>query len=124
MEEFLFDYHTPTTSYPDNGLRGTLGNSYTFTVKPVAPPQRTLTLNFEQMTIFGNADGSPDYTTQVAINFNALEKFYQEHQLWRTFLYRHPIYGMLRVRFDEPLTTPKSKNGYTEAFSVKLQEQP
>lgn len=124
MEEFNFDYHSPQTEYPDNGNRGTLGNSYEFTVRPVAPPQRTITLHFEQMTVFGNADGSPNYTQNIAINFNALEKFYQEHQLWKTFLYTHPIYGPLNVRFAEPLKTPKVTKGYTEAFSVKLRELP
>lgn len=126
LELFDFDYHTPTTKYPDTGGRMKLGNSYTYTVAPTAPDQRIITLHFTQMVYFCDPEtGDPDLTTSPAINFNRLEAFYQRHRLHADFNYEHPVYGMLVVKFSKPLETPTTRRGgYTEPFTIELEEQP
>lgn len=128
METFDFDYHTPITRYPESGNRLQLGGSYMFSSEPTSPDQRVIVLHFAGMRNFCHpVTGVPDLTKMPAINFYRLEKFYQDHKLWRDFNYTHPQYGLLVVKFNKPLETPKAipgLRGWVEAFSVELLEQP
>lgn len=128
MEEFDFDYHVPTTEYPESGDRLVLGGSYMYTAAPIAPDQRIITLHFTEMRNYCHPiTGVPDSTVNPAINFYRLELFYQEHRLFRSFNYRHPQYGMLVVKFNKPLKTPKmveGQPGVLQGFTVELIEQP
>lgn len=130
MEEFDFDFHLFSAEYPDSGDRLQLGRSYMFTAGPVAPDQRVITLHFPTMFYYVNAvTGTPDTTTNPKMNFLRLEGFYTRHRLWKPFNYRHPMYGMLVVKFDKPLKTPKglgsgAPKGQLEGFTVDLLEQP
>lgn len=128
MEEFDFDFHKWNTDYPESGVRLQLGNSYTFTSEPVAPDQRIITLSFATMRYYVDPiTGVPDVTTNPKINFYRLEQFYQRHRLWKSFNYRHAMYGMLVCKFNKPLKTPKGiegEPGKTEGFTLELMEMP
>ncbi len=128
MEEFDFDYHIPTTEYPESGDRLQFGGSYTFSSAPTSPDQRIITLHFQEMRNYvDKTTGVVDVLTNPKSNFYRLELFYQRHRLWKSFNYRHPQYGMLVVRFSKPLKTPKKQegfNGILEGFTVELMEQP
>lgn len=137
MELFDFPYHTPTTQYPESGDRLQLGGGYMFTAAPTAPDQRIITLNFEAgaMRNYWNpgsvgppeVPAGPDITTNATRNFYALEKFYQDHRMHLSFEYEHPQYGLLVVKFNKPLATPKAipgRFGEVEGFTVELIEQP
>lgn len=125
-EVFDFPYHKFSVKYPETGNRISLGNSYAFTSEPTAPPQRAITLYFEQMQAYGKADEyAPDLTKDVLKNFNLLEDFYQRHQLFKSFYYWHVFYGKLVVKFNKPLEVPKfNMGGVSDGFSVELLEQP
>jgi phage-related protein len=126
MEIFDFPNHTVTHVYP-KGDSFKFGNGYEFAAKPFGPPQRTFKLTFEAMVWFLNDDGSADTATEPGINMQRLIEFYEEHQTWKKFLYPHPVYGTLIVRFKEPLETPQSlKNaaGATDKLELTLVEQP
>jgi hypothetical protein len=128
MELFDFDFHSPTTEYPQSGDSVQLGRSYTFTSAPVAPDQRTITLNFAGMINYWDlVNNAPDVTTNPKRNFYRLEQFYLFHRMAKRFNYEHPQYGMLVCTFKEPLKTPKKvdgQSGWLEAFSVVLLEHP
>lgn len=128
MEEFDFDFHMPTTAYPESGERMQLGNSYMYTAAPVAPDQRVITLYFSYMRNYWHAAlNAPDVLVDPRNNFYRLEQFYQRHRMWKRFLYTHPQYGPLTVTFNTPLKTPKVKEGglgIVEAFSLELLEHP
>lgn len=128
MAEFDFDYHDPTTEYPETGTRLSLGGSYSFASSPTSPPQRLVTLRFQEMrNYWDRGANSPDVVTNPKINFYRLEAFYKEHELWKTFDYRHPQYGLMKCRFNKPLKTPgkvQGMAGVVEGFTVELIEQP
>lgn len=126
MDLFDFDYHTFSTKYPENPTRMQLGNSYMYTATPTAPDQRIITLYFSSMKMYTDPlTGVPDFTTNPAINFNRLEKFYQDHRQHVSFNYQHVVYGLLVVKFNKALETPKAGlHGLMPDFSVELLEIP
>lgn len=128
MEIFDFPYHAYSTKYPDSGFKMKLGKSYTFSSGATAPDQREITLHFEDQSMRKFRDGAastPDLTKEPAINFNRLEKFYNDHKLHKSFQYDHPDYGMITVKFAKPLETPRTtRGGWVKGFSLVLEEQP
>ena len=125
METFDFDYHSFATKYPETGTRMKLGNSYTYTASPTSPPARIVTLYFDKMEVLMISDGVPDLTTRPETNFNRLEAFYREHELHKTFIYPHVMFGNLFVKFSKPLEMPRiTRGGWVPAFTLELEEQP
>lgn len=125
METFDFSIHTPSHNYP-KGDSFKFGRGYESAIKPQDPIQRTFTLKFAAMVYFLQANGAADVTTEPEINMQRLIAFYERHQMWKSFVYPHPLYGNLTVRFAEPLPVPQpieKGNGVTEAFEIKLIEQ-
>lgn len=69
--------------------------------------------------------GSLDKTKQYGINMAALEAFYNEHKLYKPFIYPHPVYGNIEARFMDPLKIPEGivgGNGALEDFNLTLIE--
>lgn len=125
MALFLWNNHEFETKYPESGFRMELGNSYAATAAPVAPDQRIVTLSFRTMRYFQFPDGSIDASTNVPLNFGALENFYLEHKLHKDFDYTHPVYGLISCKFKKPLEIPKVKeNEWLMPFTLELIETP
>lgn len=127
LKTFPFIHHTQETEYPERGSQVRLGGGWTHTEKPVGPPSRTITLNFAAMKYFIDAEGGLDATVNEAINLLALEKFYQEHEQHKHFIYNHYLHGLLTVVFKSPFKTPKliaGGDGATQSFQVVLLEIP
>lgn len=127
MATFTWDKHTFATDYPVSGFKIQFGNSYEYAEGPTSPDQRLITLSFPVLKYFTNPSGVLDATIQPTLNMLALENFYTEHKLWKTFVYPHPVYGNLNVRFSKPLKVPggiPGGGGAVGAFSVELVEQP
>lgn len=64
---------------------------------------------------------------QPEINAGRLEDFYFNHRTWKKFIYPHPLYGDLAVRFNKPLSLPKgviNGGGIIESFEVRFLEVP
>lgn len=127
MSTFTWMNHTFTTEYPESGFRLQFGNSYLYTEGPTAPDQRVFTLSFPLLKYFLNSGGAIDATIQPTLNMKALENFYLEHKMWKTFVYPHPVHGNLNVKFNKPLKVPAGipdGGGAVGAFSLELIEVP
>lgn len=128
MEIFDFPYHTYETENPDSSVRVQLGGSYVFTSPPSDPDQRIITLKFPMMKYYLDpTTDEVDPTIEPSLNMFRLIQFYQNHKLFKSFQYLHPIHGMLEVRFNKPLPEPqgiKGGDGAVESFDVVLVEQP
>ena len=75
------------------------------------------TTNPSKLNLFSNPE----------INLGLLEDFYLRHKMWKKFIYPHPIYGDLAVRFSRPLILPKGYtdgNGTVEPFELEFIEVP
>lgn len=123
-DTFNFPYHKTRTEYPATSNAIQFGQSYTFATKPVGPPQRTFILSFKGMKWYMNGS-SIDLSTNPTRNMGAIDAFYQAHELYSVFIYPHPIYGNVNVRFAEPLKHPdveEGGTGVTNGFEIKLIE--
>lgn len=127
MATFIWLINQQETKYPESGFRMQLGNSYAATAAPVAPDQRVITLSFGTMCYYTNLNGTIDYLKNPPLNFGALEKFYLDHKLHKSFDYVHPVYGTMICKFNKPLEVPKGipeGNGWLQAFTLELIEYP
>jgi hypothetical protein len=133
MERFNFPYHSFSTDYPVNGAKVQLGNSYEYASQPSAPPQRVFRLYFPSMIYYmtaavdANSYPTPNVTLNPTLNMGKMEAFYNAHELWKTFEYVHPVYGLKLVRFKEPLKIPAGNpggDGTVQPFTIELIEQP
>lgn len=127
METFIWKYHTQSTEYPA-GFSVRLGNSYEFAAEPTSVDQRLFKLKFPTMFYFTEANGvTINVTKEPDINMGALEAFYKVHRMWKTFIYPHPVYGNVNVRFRAPLVVPEGVPGgfgSLQGFGIELIEQP
>lgn len=126
-EQFIWNKHRYSTEYADSGFRMELGRSYQFSSEPDGPDQRIFTLYFETMKYFEAPSGGVDKTVSPSINMALLEDFYIQNRMWRTFVYNHPVYGPLNVKFNKPLRIPKGifgGGGALEPFDIELIEIP
>jgi hypothetical protein len=122
-----FPYFTYSVTYPENSQKINFGRGYTFVSQPSGKPQRSFKLDLEGMRWQPLDDGGHDLTTNSRLNLGRLEEFYQNVELWKPFIWQHPIEGPLLVRFSRPLDIPKQikgGNGVVEMVQVEFIEIP
>lgn len=125
MQTFDFPYHTFRTEYPESGNRVQLGGNYVFSAPPNGPDLRRFTLKFETMFYYLYSNGTIDTMKNPQYNMAVLEAFYNYHKLHKSFLYPHPVYGNIEVKFMSPLKIPegiKGGNGALNDFEIELIE--
>lgn len=127
MATFDFPLHRQRTKYPDSSVRMQFGSGYVAAAEPQAPDQRIFVLSFTGMRyITTTPTGTTlDLTSDPYKNYGKLEKFYQDHRLYTTFTYVHPVYGSLTCRFNKPLEGPEGIPGGTgvvKDFELELIE--
>lgn len=125
-EVFDFPFHNPEVEYPESGVTVQFGNNYTYNAAPEAPDVRKFVLNFKTMFYYIDDQGNIDKQKNPQYNMAVLEDFYQRHKRYKTFLYPHPVYGEIPVRFSKPLQIPKRREsgyGALESFQVELIEK-
>lgn len=127
MDTYDFPYFTFETDNPDTGVRVQLGGGYVFAAEPPAPDQRSFTLHYPSMIYYVGDDGFPEAVTDPKKNMQTLANFYRDHKLHVPFLWVHPVYGEMVVRFNKPLKEPegnKGGQGSTKGFDVEFIEVP
>ena len=133
METFIWNYHTQGTKYQE-GVTIRLGNSYQYAPEPPSVDQRIFQLRFATMfyytrwvTVSGVLTEVLDDTRTPELNMLLLEQFYQRHRMWKSFIYPHPVYGNLEVKFNKALNVPPGiigGDGALQGFDLELLEQP
>ena len=125
MQRFNFPYHTFRTEYPESGNRVQLGGNYIFSAPPNGPDLRRITLKFETMKYYLDVNGAITNAPHPEINMAVLEAFYNAHKMHKSFIYPHPVYGDMEVKFMTPLKIPegiKGGNGALQDFEIELVE--
>lgn len=121
-----FSLHKVSTEYQSNNFSMTMGGGYSFDTDGSFPPLRIFNLKFTGFRYYVNSDGEVDAEINKDINnMKALEDFYRDHLTHKTFIYNHPVYGDVKVRFKDPLNIPEGitgAGGVLESFDVKLKE--
>lgn len=124
LQRFNWPFHNYSTEYTEPFQRVDNGTSQGTVVRKTAVPRRKFTLSFTTLYDFDNAT-----ETQTAcdprLSFKALKAFYAAHGTYKSFIYPHPLYGDIVVRFNQPLTVPyKRQNGLGSVndFTLELVE--
>lgn len=122
---FPFPYYTYTTRFNDNVKQIQFGNGFTFASQPSGPPQRSFKLRMSGMAWHRQPEGGLDVLTARDTNLGRLEEFYKEVECWKPFIWQHPIYGNMLVRFLRPLDIPyqiPGGTGVVEPFELEFIE--
>lgn len=125
MQTFDFPFHKFRTEYPESGNRVQLGGNYVFSAPPNGPDLRKIILSFPTMRYYMGPGNVLDITSNPKINMGKLEKFYNDHKLHKSFIYPHPVYGNLEVKFFSPLKIPEgitNGHGAVGDFEIELLE--
>lgn len=121
-----------STVYPESGTRVQFGNNWIFSSKPNAPDQRIFKLTFGALKYIVFIDPetgaqSTDVVNELQYNLGALEYFYQQHRLWKSFSFWHPVHQWTLCRFNKPFEVPVGApggSGFVNNINVELIEQP
>lgn len=101
-------------------------NSWVFTSKPTTPYLKEWRVTLHGLRWYLDGGGLYDETTDPEVNARALELFYEEHELWKPFLWTHPHTGEAKeYRFKNAVAVPKgieNSNGLVEALEVRFIE--
>lgn len=127
METFPVTHFQFSTKYPQSGTRVQLGKSYQFDAPPKAPDQRMFVLTIMGLQYFTDSQGQLDLLVHPERNVAVLDQFYQDHKTAFPFLFNHPVYGEVTVKFSRPLEIPRGiigGEGVVETFDVELLEIP
>ena len=128
MDRFIWNYHNFGTKYIEPFVHASVGLEGTQTYVPykTIKPVRLFSLEFPMLML-----QETDYAKYTGLayrpelDFRELQKFYLKHKSHKPFIYEHPIYGDLVVRFAKALTLPLKKQGgkgVIEGFTLELQE--
>lgn len=123
---FDFPFHCVSSEYQQEGTTAVLGGNYTYAVRGAKPEQRKFTLYFKGMKYYQDGAGKLDPFLNSTLNMGALELFYKQFKLSQSFYYNHPVYGKLKVRFNNPLKVPKllrKGDGWVGDFQLELIEE-
>lgn len=125
--ELLIPYHRVGVEYVEAQVNTAIGRGFQMALPPQAPTVRVFTVLFETMRYYYNTDGTLDLETEPELNFGRLEDWYRFFRTTRPFWYNHPVFGLVKVRFREPLQAPlgiPGGLGLLQSFSIQLVEDP
>lgn len=127
MENFDdFMLHKVKTDYQTSGTSITFGGGYSFDSDESYPILKKFTLSFNGYRYYLLPNGLVDHEKNKNVNnMAALEDFYNEHRMYKAFIYNHPVYGPVTVKFAEPLVIPEGitgGHGVLDKFNVVLRE--
>ena len=128
LERFIWDYHNFGTKYVEPFTHANVGSEGTQSFVPytVNKAVRIFSLEFP-LLLLQEADYSryTGLTYRPELDFSKLKEFYIRHKSYKPFIYNHPIYGDMVVRFAKPLALPKKVmggSGAVQGFTLELQE--
>ena len=128
LKRFIWDFHNFGTTYVEPFVHASIGPEGTQNFVPYSSvkPVRNISLDFPLLLL---QEEDHAVLTGLAyrpeLDFNKLKDFYMEHKSYKPFIYEHPIYGDMTVRFSKPIAMPKKIKGgvgVVQNFTVELQE--
>lgn len=127
MENFdNFMLHKVKVEYQPNGFSVQFGGGYSFDTDGGYPPLKKFSLTFKGYQYYMTKEGLVDKEKNKNINnLGALEDFYMSHLTHKAFIYNHPVYGPVTVKFAEPLVIPEgitNGHGVVEELNITLKE--
>lgn len=123
LQSFIWLHHNYGTAYKEPFERVSNRNSQGYIPDVSVKPVRIFTLNFPILCFDEDSESWLKFSPEF--DFSALLDFYKVHQTHTNFIYPHPVYGDIVVRFFKPLALPKKNkdgNGTVQGFSVELIE--
>lgn len=126
IQNISLDYFDVETEYQNPRANVSFEGSYVYAT-PITGFRKNLTdlrvfdVTIPVMRYYFGSQGQLLVDYERATNLAWLEWMYNIHKLVKPFLFNHPIYGGLKVRFAEPLKIPKGiKGGQSALESVGL----
>lgn len=122
LKRFIWDNHNFGTAYNEpfahTSIKSNSSQSYLFSQS--AKPVRSFELDFATMIYAGDEV----ITCPDELNYSKLLAFYLEHGTHKAFIYNHPVYGDVKVRFAKPINLPKknSNSRTVQGFNITLIE--
>lgn len=126
LDRFIWNNHNYSTTYQEPFNRVQQGDSQGYVPTRTTRPVRIFGLNFATMHIReSNTEQASWLNGRPDLDFKKLQQFYIKHQRTKKFIYTHPVYGDLVVRFYKPLSVPKKNPnsvGTVQSFQLELVE--
>ena len=124
LERFVWELHAVDTQYsePFGHVNLTSASGQGFVPDQTVRPIRLFNLTFSGFRIH-EADVYENFEERT--NFNSMYAFFKKHGTHKRFIYNHPVYGDLVVRFGKPLSIPKKipdGTGTLQSFDIMLIE--
>lgn len=122
LERFKWDLYKFDSQYVEPFSHVALGGlSQSYVPRVEHRPQRHINLTF-----VGMKDFPENRATDNPTNFRTLYNFYLRHGTYKSFIFEHPVYGDLIVRFGKTLVVPtrvKDGLGTVDSFNILLIEK-
>lgn len=125
---FIWVQHNYSTTYmePYQYVQANGNQDQGYTPNQSVRPYRIMTLSFPIMHLKDSETAGKDWLNTVPeLDFGALVDFYKQVGMHTRFIYNHPIYGDMYVRFSKPLQMPKKNvdgTGTVQAFEMEITE--
>lgn len=127
-ERFIWENHNFGTKYVEPFTHAIVGleGTQSFVPYTAKKPVRNLSLDFPLLLLHDAEKAKlSGINYRPELDFNKLKEFYIRHKSFKSFIYEHPVYGDMLVRFSKPLVLPKKMSGgqgVVEGFTLELQE--
>ena len=128
LERFIWENFNFGTKYVEPFVHTSSGPSGTQTFVPynAKKPVRNFSLDFPLLHLQEpNHAGTTGLVYRPELDFTTLKEFYIRHKSHKPFIFFHPVYGDIVVRFAKPLAMPKKISGgmgLVQGLTLELEE--
>lgn len=126
LDRFIWDQHNFSTQYIEPYTYTQVNRDQGLTLKSENRPYRSMELSFPIMYLRDSTnEGKTWLNAHPEQDFGALLAFYLDKGMHRKFIYNHPVYGDMVVRFSKPIAMPKKNiegTGTVQPFTISMAE--
>lgn len=126
MSRFIWGQFNFSTQYIEPYSYVQVNSDQGLALKTELRPYRSMELSFPIMHLKDNqTEGKNWLNAHPELDFGKLRDFYLDKGMHRKFIFQHPVYGDMVVRFAKPISMPKKNiegTGTVQPFNVSLVE--
>ena len=126
LDRFIWMQHNFSTKYIEPYTYIQMNDNQGMTLKTENRPYRSFELSFPLLHLKDSTTAGKSWLdSHPELDFGALRSFYLAKGLHRKFIYPHPVYGDMVVRFAKALSMPKKNiegTGTVQPFTLALVE--